>query len=888
MELATEAAPRLARFLDSARRWRDRGIVFVPVRHNSPGCAAALSSLLDELKPSRVLIEGPREYGALLPALNSADTVPPVAVLSVSQGSAAFYPLAPFSPEWVALRWGGEHGAVVDFIDRSYSEPDTDPLPPAQGPDRTLDDGQLHTLQREQHLAHSASIAALAQALGCRDHDEVWEHLFEVRSAAQTLEWRQFFDDVAAWCALARLDYGQDLLDRDDTLNREAVMCALINRHVAAHADDLDPERGPIVVVTGGFHTLGLVEALDGTEHGKWITSKEPGNLDPDFESWLIRYDYERLDGLRGYGAGMPAPGYWQRSWDAQNAGVSVRDFTAAVVLEVTVEARKVGELISTPLVQAAAEQALRLMDLRGRSWPGRTDILDAMLSTFVKDENGFPSELSAAISRIFGGTRLGQVPDGLAAPPLVAEARARAKALKFSVESSEVKRVSLDTARKPRHVERREFLAKMRFLGVGFARHTGGADVVTGHALGQFFEEWEYAWNPMVEASLIELSGTAPTIDLAVSRTITKKLEALTEPDPGRTVPLASGIAQLLCEVAAMGSRELIPVLRDQLASVYARDVHVGSIVRSIHSLLNVVESSGRLQLSDHATSLLAVADQGLATVAFQIPVAVRVAQDEQADLCDSLSDLYSAVKRRERLAIPHPDDLTHPADQKHGPDGANSADLTDPADGANSADGANAANLANSEDIANSSDLTITHSVRRALERAAHDHETPPRIRGALLGLMYVDGRLDLERLNQILAAHLSPQAEPTAVSALMLGLMSSSPDVILRTPDTLELLDNRLATFDDQAFMGVLPDLREAFGQLKPTETHKLATAISGLTGGSAADLDAVLSVDPVLVARGLRIDNALRAGLERDGLARFLAVPAPSDRKGTPHA
>ena len=212
--LYVETPPRLAHALAALTRWRDRGVHFVGIRHHSPGCAAALATLLDEVRPAVVLIEGPREYDRLLPTLADARTVPPVAVLSVGERQSAFYPLADFSPEWVALRWGMAAGATVRFFDASYSDdPDAD---------------EVRTLQAEHHLARSELIAAVAAALGCRDHDEVWEHLFEVRGPEALADWRAFFADTLAWAGLARLDADRALLDGDGTHAREAVMASVL------------------------------------------------------------------------------------------------------------------------------------------------------------------------------------------------------------------------------------------------------------------------------------------------------------------------------------------------------------------------------------------------------------------------------------------------------------------------------------------------------------------------------------------------------------------------------------------------------------------------------------------------------------------------------------
>ena len=114
----TQVPARLQRALESQQDWGRAGVHLVPIRHHSPACALALSALLEEVRPTAVLIEGPAEYTPLLPALQDPATVPPIAVLSLTGRTASYYPLAEFSPEWVALRWAGEHAAEVRVPER--------------------------------------------------------------------------------------------------------------------------------------------------------------------------------------------------------------------------------------------------------------------------------------------------------------------------------------------------------------------------------------------------------------------------------------------------------------------------------------------------------------------------------------------------------------------------------------------------------------------------------------------------------------------------------------------------------------------------------------------------------------------------------------------------
>lgn len=90
------------------------------VRNHGPGSARSVLAALEELSPDLVLIEGAPELDTLLPLAADPTLVPPVAGLVYAVDSprrAVFYPLAVFSPEWVAMRWAIERGVEV-HLDR--------------------------------------------------------------------------------------------------------------------------------------------------------------------------------------------------------------------------------------------------------------------------------------------------------------------------------------------------------------------------------------------------------------------------------------------------------------------------------------------------------------------------------------------------------------------------------------------------------------------------------------------------------------------------------------------------------------------------------------------------------------------------------------------------
>ena len=167
---------------------------------------------------------------------------------------------------------------------------------------------------------------------------------------------------------------------------------------------------------------------------------------------------------------------------------------------------------------------------------------------------------------------------------------RERLSALRLNLDDPVEHRVSLDTARRPRHRERRELLARLRFADVGLARQVGGADLVAGTGLGQFIEEWAYAWTPLVEAALVRAAATAPTLEILVLT----RLEGHLEGEVG-----AGDLARLLTEVAVMGLGEPVVVrVCDALETALAEVSDLAELTDVLHRLAGLVEGLGRLSL--------------------------------------------------------------------------------------------------------------------------------------------------------------------------------------------------------------------------------------------------------------------------------------------------
>ena len=597
---------------------------------------------------------------------------------------------------------------------------------------------------------------------------------------------------------------------------------------------------GPIVVVTGAFHTPALLDALDSAPEAPDAPDPRPGT-----GGWLIRYDFARLDSLRGYGAGMPSPGLWRRAWRARTEpGTSGRDFAAGVVLDVAAALRGLGQPLGTAQVEAAVEQALGLAALRGRAWPGRTDLLDALRSCLVKDDAGLSGNLGAAVASVFAHSRPGEVPAGTCAPPLVAEVRERLAAMRFMLDDALEHRTALDTARKPRHRERRELLAAMRFVGSGFAWQTGGADLVAGTGAGQFVEEWAYAWTPAVEAELVRAAERAPTLDALIRARLAERLGS----EPG-----AEALAALLIELVVMGESGLAGAVCDALEPALADLSGLGALAEVLHRLMDLVEGSGRLSPGRAAERSRAMVRRGVASLAELVAEAAGLEDDEAADAVDALMSVRDLLVRLGRTAAD--------PDAPEGPGGAGAGTpAADPDAG--------------------------RQAVAREVDVLRRTRTAAPILVGCATGIAASIGSLSRAEVAGAVVAHLSAGADPGRLADFLVGLVRACPDLVLRAPDTLEAVTRALTGLDEPGFLAILPDLRRAFTALRPTETHRLAEQVAALTGARASQIDVVWRIDPQWAEAGRRLEADLVAGLVRDGLGQWVGPPGdePGDHPG----
>ncbi|HEY4252530.1 MAG TPA: DUF5682 family protein [Roseomonas sp.] len=375
------------------------------VRHHSPACARMVRAAILRLRPAFVLIEGPADFNPHLGDIRLPHQLP-VAIFSFHAGPggtrASYSPFCRYSPEWEALQAAWEVGAAPLFCDLPAWHPDFG--------DRANRYADPHTLRV------AAAMQALGKAFGEDGRDALWDAIAE-QAAPEELGPRldRYFD-------LLRPDGAEDPLE----LGRE--------RFMAAHAAWALRAAGgaDVVLVCGGWHAAAirrLTEAADG----------EPPHLPPLAEgeragSYLVPYDYDRLDRFTGYAAGMPSPGYYDQ---VSGHGLAVAADWAADAITATL--RAAGQVVSTADRIAWQVHAQALAQARGHRAILRADLLDAGLATLIKDGLDAPAAWTeagtiragthpalVAMLRALTGTGRGRLAPGTRQPPLLADVAAR------------------------------------------------------------------------------------------------------------------------------------------------------------------------------------------------------------------------------------------------------------------------------------------------------------------------------------------------------------------------------------------------------------------------------------------------------------------------------
>ncbi|MET9892749.1 DUF5682 family protein [Streptomyces sp. NPDC006465] len=741
---------------------RGAGPLLLGVRHHGPGSARAVRAALEAAAPRVVLIEGPPEADALVPLAAEKDMRPPVALLAHvvdEPGNSAFWPLAEFSPEWVAIRWALEHGVPARFIDlpaahtlawgRDGADPDRDEpgsappahpadpvaagnpdaLGPAADPGRPDEGGAT-----DRPLDASVRIdplAVLAETAGYDDPERWWEDVVEHRAGSEGDPFVPFTVLEEAMQAL-RETYGVGGHDRD--LVREAYMRLQIRAAQREFGDD-------VAVVCGAWHVPALRRRTTVGADRALLKGLPKAKVDLTWVPWTHR----RLSRVSGYGAGIDSPGWYGHLFSAPDRPV-VRWMTKVARL-----LRDEDRGVSSAHVIEAVRLADTLAAMRGRPLPGLTETTDAVRAVMCE---GSDVPLALVRDRLVVGDVLGEVPESAPAVPLQRDLARSQRRLRLKPEALE-REVELDL-RKETDAGRSTLLHRLRLLGVAW-----GEPTTSRGSTGTFRETWRLRWEPELSVRVAE-AGVWGTTVLAAA---TAKAEADAVGAPSLADVTALAERCLLAELP-----DALPVVMRVLADRAALDADVGHLAQALPALVRSLRYGDVRGTDTHALADVAA---GLAERVFVglPPACAALDSDAAEEMRRHIDAVHGAVGL---LAEPVPDGGTAPAGGIRG----------------------------------------RWHSVLRVL--AARD-TVPGVVRGRAVRLLLDEGELAQEEAARLMGLVLSPGTEPAEAAAWIEGFVgggSGGGMLLVHDERLLGLVDAWLTGVPTEVFTDVLPLLRRTF--------------------------------------------------------------------------
>ncbi|WAZ23608.1 DUF5682 family protein [Streptomyces cinnabarinus] len=534
------------------------GPLLLGVRHHGPGSARAVRAALDAARPRAVLIEGPPEADALIPLAADEHMRPPVALLAHAvdePGRSAFWPLAEFSPEWVAIRWALENGVPARFIDlpatHTLAWEKEEPAEEAPSEEAPAEPDLAEAEPADEEPSDDVRIdplAVLADAAGYDDAERWWEDVVEHRGVGAEDPLAPFGVLAEAMAALREV-YGSGGHERD--LVREAYMRLRIRAAQKEFGD-------AVAVVCGAWHVPALSERTTVAADRARLKGLPKVKADMTWVPWT----YRRLARASGYGAGIDSPGWYGHLFSAPDRPVERWLTKVAGLL------RAEDRIVSSAHVIEAVRLAETLAVMRGRPLPGLGETTDAVRAVMC---DGSDVPLALVRDRLVVGDVLGEVPPDAPAVPLQRDLDRIQRRLRLKPEALE-RELELDL-RKETDAARSRLLHRLRLLGVPW-----GEPVASRGSTGTFRETWRLRWEPELSVRIAE-AGVWGTTVLAAA-TAKSEADAVSAP--------------ALAEVTALAERCLLAELPDALPTVMrvladraALDTDVGHLAQALPALV-------------------------------------------------------------------------------------------------------------------------------------------------------------------------------------------------------------------------------------------------------------------------------------------------------------
>ena len=581
------------------------------IRHHGPGSARRLLDALEALRPALLLVEGPADADALLPAFADPAMQPPVALLGHAVDRpelSSFHPFAVFSPEYQAIRWALAAGVPVRFIDlpssiqlamraaedaeRQPGGDEADGMPADQDPSAVA----------AQRIAHDP-IGELARLAGYEDGESWWHDWLESAGG----EARATFLEVEAMMQALRESSPQPTL-------RERQREAHMRLAIAQAARETD---GDIAVVCGAWHVPALRAKARVADDKALLRGLAKM---PVRHTW-VPWTSPRLAFASGYGAGVDAPRWYRHLWRHGNDQAALAHW----MVQVARVLRDGGAHASPASAIEGVRLAVVLAGLRGRPAAGYEEMRDAAIACLCGGET-LPWKQHEAILLL--GDEVGAIPPGTPLMPLLEDLQRQQKATRLKPEALE-RELALDL-RSDAGAARSVLLHRLRLLDVPW-----GVQADAGGSRGTFRERWTLRWEPEFAVRLVENLVHGSTLEQAAGNRAIASMRG--ERRMSRLAALVNACMEARLPSAAQAG---IGVLADAAA-------HAQECLEMLASLPPLVSlrrygSARKLELRQ----LDGLVERLLVQAALALPYAARNLDAQQAGaLCGAIADWQASL---------------------------------------------------------------------------------------------------------------------------------------------------------------------------------------------------------------------------------------------------
>lgn len=777
-------------------------VLYFPIRHHSPACSFHLLNVIKEYQPDCILVEGPQNATPLISVLTDADTILPAAFyyfykdtdkLVNEEGNdyKCYYPFLNTSPEYNALMEAKKRNIESSFIDLPYGEI----LIHTAENMGIRKKREIASYSDDYYLSENKIFQVLCEKTGLRNFEEFWEKFFEIDALYISSE--EFVARMMSYCYLIRQNTPREKMQEDGCLIRE--------QHMAYRIKEASAKYKRILVVTGGFHTPGLYELMEGE---KKIPKVKLHNFSEDIQNvYPMCYSLEAADALNGYGAGMQNPGFYEMVWHGMKEKSPLKeefsniypDAVLDILLKTAKAANKENFLITMSDMSSAVTMYKGLSLLRDKKAPGLYELYDSVQGCFVKGELNAASEIPLRILRkIATGSKIGKLCANAPKTPLLINFEELCMKYKLKRNTVIKQKVELEIFSKPHHRKLSRFFCQMDFLETDFVKRIKGADIIQNTDRNRIREVWSYSYSIKTEAALIDASVYGGTIEEACRVLSLKMLKNILK---------CGEAAKLYVQCFLMGidiSEEAVRKMED----IIIKDGDFFSISKGIY-YFDMLDSLKTLYQIEYITTQCFLR-KCFEKIIIMLPSMIHVSAEYSQECIKTCKMLYHLVSR----------------------------------------------------DKSTKEYETLFDAFQSMI--LANDPE--PALYGAILGLLYGKDTLYRTKIRDVLNGYLSGSKDRRSQGAVFLrGLFSTARDIVLVGDEFIRMINCLIKNFSIEDFLEILPELKLAFSYFLPSEINSIAKRVAALYDKKAEDIQKV-EVYEELYPIGLQLEKEICNSLD----------------------